>query len=67
MRSAYNTMEGDIQLNKIKSERAFLLYLVNEYLLSTYHVASIVLVVEDTPVNKQTKFLPSWSLYLNSI
>lgn len=46
MRSAYNT-----DLNT-ESERVFLIHLVSEYLLSTYHVASIALVVEDTPVNK---------------
>lgn len=48
-------MEGYIQLNKIR--KSLFLYLVSEYLLSTYHVARIVLVVEDTPANKTDEIL----------
>lgn len=31
-----------------------LIYLINEYLLSIYHIADIALVVEDTTMNNDT-------------
>lgn len=45
-----------------------LIYLISAYLFSTYHVADIAIVVEDTSVNNSTDKTPApWNINVNSI